>query len=415
MGRKLPWGSSNGTISTAARPVKRQKVKVEPVIKPEADESDRFLNTPQKPKRRNGRTPSTSPPPVPPDIVFMREGVDGDDVYMMVEDEFQTVAQSFTAHLHMAEYRRLKQEARERQRDRPVVPAKASFEVKYKHAQKELEERQKTTLKAMTGGEDEEQVEEEIVEPWAGTSLAGLMRWDGSQRTSLKGLDKLNSGSRASQGLGPNSEKGTQSQGTQRVIEQDVGVSKQTERAGSSLQVEDTRVRVKKERNNTTASRDSQHKNMPKQEHRLPRLATATESRESTNGQDARKQSKQLEEVTRKTNTDSSRSSLSTQKTSRARFRTETTPRSFLDDLNDFDDAKFTRSQYDKPEDYDIPEPKPQARSPVKPRVKSEITMTTTEARSTKLRVKTEINKTETKAKKKDRKSRYDEIPVFLY
>jgi hypothetical protein len=38
----------------------------------------------------------------------MEEGLDGDDAYIMVEDEFQAVAKGFTQHLHHAEYVRLK-------------------------------------------------------------------------------------------------------------------------------------------------------------------------------------------------------------------------------------------------------------------------------------------------------------------
>jgi hypothetical protein len=42
----------------------------------------------------------------------MQEGYDADDIFMIVEDEFQTVAQSFTHHLHHAEYVRMKKKAR---------------------------------------------------------------------------------------------------------------------------------------------------------------------------------------------------------------------------------------------------------------------------------------------------------------
>ena len=56
--------------------------------------------------------PLTSPTSIttaPP----MMSGYDRDDIYMMVEDEFQSVAQDFTRHLHRAEYRRLRQRAKE--------------------------------------------------------------------------------------------------------------------------------------------------------------------------------------------------------------------------------------------------------------------------------------------------------------
>ncbi|KXL46458.1 hypothetical protein M433DRAFT_215660 [Acidomyces richmondensis BFW] len=63
------------------------------------------------------RTPSSSPPPAPahpPDIEFMRPGFAADDVWMMVEDEFLSTAQTFTRHIHEAEYARLKKVARAR-------------------------------------------------------------------------------------------------------------------------------------------------------------------------------------------------------------------------------------------------------------------------------------------------------------
>jgi len=39
---------------------------------------------------------------------FMKEGLAGDDIWVMVEDEFLATAKAFTAHLHHAEYQRLK-------------------------------------------------------------------------------------------------------------------------------------------------------------------------------------------------------------------------------------------------------------------------------------------------------------------
>lgn len=44
----------------------------------------------------------------------MRPGLSADDIYIMVEDEFHAVAQTFTKHLHHAEYIRLRNAAKER-------------------------------------------------------------------------------------------------------------------------------------------------------------------------------------------------------------------------------------------------------------------------------------------------------------
>lgn len=72
---------------------------------------------PPKKKRRLDRTPSTSPPaapPPPPEVEYMREGYHVDDMWRMVEDEFYSTAQSFTQHIHRAEYVRLKKLAKSR-------------------------------------------------------------------------------------------------------------------------------------------------------------------------------------------------------------------------------------------------------------------------------------------------------------
>ncbi len=42
----------------------------------------------------------------------MLDGIENDDGYRMVEDEFLSVAGEFTRHLHAAEYQRLKQLAK---------------------------------------------------------------------------------------------------------------------------------------------------------------------------------------------------------------------------------------------------------------------------------------------------------------
>lgn len=52
----------------------------------------------------------------------MVEGFDNDDGWRMVEDEFYSVASRFTAHLHAAQYRRLKDEAKKRN---PTIQALA--------------------------------------------------------------------------------------------------------------------------------------------------------------------------------------------------------------------------------------------------------------------------------------------------
>lgn len=424
MGRKLPWVSSNGSIPTTTRPAKRQKVKAEPAIKPDPNESDSFLNTPHRPKRiRNGRNPSTSPPPELPSIMFMHEGVNGDDAYMMVEDEFQTVAQGFTAHLHMAEYQRLKQEAKMRQNERPiVVPKNASFEVKYKHARKDLELNQESLLKDLTGVV-EEQAEEEIVEPWAGTSLAGLMKWDGSQKTSLRGLDKLSSGSRAAQGLGPNSEKGTQSQGTRRPIETDSNLSKGTEQEQSMKDVKREKTpsarRQQIEHKEGVEKKPKQIVSTAKEEDKFP----VKPGRQRASLGDHEKTAKRSVSTSHGTNNVTTNSKAAalvpSQKGTRTRFRADKKPLSFLDDLDDFDETQLARSQADG--SALEAEKKSHSRSSMVSLIKSENASSGSnlDRKVTEPRIRSDLrsigNATTEVKPKRDRKARYDEIPVFLY
>ncbi len=137
----------------------------------------------------------------------MHEGYDVDDVYMMVEDEFQTVAQSFTHGLHHAEYMRMKKKAR--QAPRPALPQTVigmRTELKRKYEANGLHARQKRAVKSMVNGasrltpDDEEEINER--DPWQGTSLAGLMSMDGSQKkTALVGLENIASSTRAAKGF----------------------------------------------------------------------------------------------------------------------------------------------------------------------------------------------------------------------
>ncbi|KUI61600.1 hypothetical protein VP1G_08755 [Cytospora mali] len=127
------------------------------------------------------RSPSSSPPPEPIPESFMIDGFDNDDQWRMVEDEFYAVAGHFTAHLHAAEYRRLREEARSQNADsirtisRPVTAPPTSH-VKRRQAALALATAQRQGVKAAMSrinGEDTEDEDDEI--PWKGTHLAGLM------------------------------------------------------------------------------------------------------------------------------------------------------------------------------------------------------------------------------------------------
>src|SRR3954447_8787885 len=138
----------------------------------------------------------------------MHEGYDADDIFMIVEDEFQSVAQSFTHHLHHAEYVRMKKKARTASPPTPAIPLNGiRAETRNKLEAKNLSSRQNKAVKDMIGvtgvASPEEGEEEKANDPWQGTSLAGLMSKDGAHtRTALVGLEQIPSSTRAARGFG---------------------------------------------------------------------------------------------------------------------------------------------------------------------------------------------------------------------
>jgi hypothetical protein len=132
----------------------------------------------------------------------MRNGYDKDDIYIMVEDEFQTVAQSYTAHLHHAEYRRLMREARTApSKNLPEPTSPMSNEAKRRLQSAALQRRQSDVLHQVTGKASTVQDEEDkISDLWSGTSLAPLMVQSSQQKTSLVGLERISSTTRAGSG-----------------------------------------------------------------------------------------------------------------------------------------------------------------------------------------------------------------------
>ncbi|PFH62374.1 hypothetical protein XA68_13968 [Ophiocordyceps unilateralis] len=118
MTRRLPWKANeeDGEIpSDASSRTKPQRPRLSPRRSEALDGGRRHVV----------RSPSTSPPPEPPQQnQFMRSADYG---YRMVEDELLRTAQLFTVHLHRAEYERLKAQAKAqhaatiREIERPVV------------------------------------------------------------------------------------------------------------------------------------------------------------------------------------------------------------------------------------------------------------------------------------------------------
>ena len=126
----------------------------------------------------------------------------------MVEDEFYAVAQSYTQHLHYAEYDRRKKEAKAQnaatlgELDRPTDGRTAMpKEVQRRKDAKSLATFQKRALEPVGQEDDGNGEETEDDNMWAGTHLHGLMTSPRKSR-SLVGARKLKSSTRAAAGFG---------------------------------------------------------------------------------------------------------------------------------------------------------------------------------------------------------------------
>lgn len=134
----------------------------------------------------------------------MHEGYEHDDIYRMVEDEFHSVAQTFTQNLHHAEYQRLKKKAKNVAPPTFKPTEGMRVETRKKMEARALRARQKDTLGSIMNGVDLSADEEgRQDDPWLGTTLAGLMTDASNQkRTALVGLEKIPSSTRAAKGFG---------------------------------------------------------------------------------------------------------------------------------------------------------------------------------------------------------------------
>ncbi|KAF9889566.1 hypothetical protein FE257_007276 [Aspergillus nanangensis] len=213
MPRTLPWlinSANNGSSSNNSTPKRRTP-------KPTASR-DKDEETPRARKRdffRSSPTPPSSPIHRCPSEEYLIPGIDKDDVYMMVEDEFYAVAQTFTQHLHYAEYVKGKREAKLqnaaaiRNIARPTDgTTPTSAETKRKDTAAVLSERQSSGLEQMQGTisrpsvdseEENDDDEEEDEDSFAGTSLQGLMI--SPRKRSLIGMQGVKSTTRAAAGF----------------------------------------------------------------------------------------------------------------------------------------------------------------------------------------------------------------------
>lgn len=150
-----------------------------------------------------GRSLSSSPPPEPIPESYMIDGFENDDQWRMVEDEFYAVAGHFTAHLHAAQYRRLREEAKNQNPNtiptisRPVTGPPTSH-VKRRQAALALAAAQRRgvkTARSRINGDDTEDEDDEV--PWKGTHLAGLMNSPRKKVQPLANMPFTVTGSRA--------------------------------------------------------------------------------------------------------------------------------------------------------------------------------------------------------------------------
>ncbi|KAI0380399.1 hypothetical protein F5Y04DRAFT_97604 [Hypomontagnella monticulosa] len=222
MPRKLPWkrqddGSSTPIRKSAASTPVRQNVK--------RDESDgdgdgvqrlpasaisvkRVKRSASPPPKRLPRPGSTSPPPEPLSESYMVEGLEHDDMFRMVEDEFLATAQLFTAHLHAAEYHRLKAASKSENAStikdisRPVVGPMTDI-VQHKQNRKSLIKKQRAaTRKAMAANKGQSDDETESDDSQQSISLYGLMKSPRKQAARLDNLTKAVTTTRAAAGFG---------------------------------------------------------------------------------------------------------------------------------------------------------------------------------------------------------------------
>ncbi|TVY48842.1 hypothetical protein LOCC1_G000985 [Lachnellula occidentalis] len=225
MPRKLPWATSSSTTPVTKRPAtaarstpKRQKVEAST---PQSDLDD------APPSSRKGKSsvdvitsshveahaPSSSPPPEPPTERYMDEGIEKDDKFRMVEDEFLTAAQQFTVHLHTAEYKRQQKSVKAQKADeiksisRPVtgkMPDQTKRKVESVNRSKTQRNAIENILNQKPGDpKDSDDSDDAIDLPYIGTTLHGLMDSPRKKAASLRNIGsiKTNTTTRAAAGF----------------------------------------------------------------------------------------------------------------------------------------------------------------------------------------------------------------------
>ncbi|KAI2472447.1 hypothetical protein F4781DRAFT_361896 [Annulohypoxylon bovei var. microspora] len=222
MARKLPWKRAEGGLASTPKsatptPVRHQKVK-----RDDFDGDDKESGASPAPNKRIKKSPSgstapskvpragsTSPPLEPLPESYMVEGLEHDDLYRMVEDEFLSTAQLFTAHLHAAEYHRLKAASKSQNADtirnisRPVVGRMTDLVKKKQERKTRLGKQREAARKAAANkGQDDGLAESKSKgDAWQSASLYGLMESPRKKAIRLDNLTKVATTTRAAAGF----------------------------------------------------------------------------------------------------------------------------------------------------------------------------------------------------------------------
>ncbi|EPS32725.1 hypothetical protein PDE_07685 [Penicillium oxalicum 114-2] len=207
MPRTLPWLVHHGNArqapqdSTPRKRVKRERT---------PDDDTTPTRPPKTPEKRDffrsSQTPPSSPARQCPPQVFLIEGLNHDDAWVMVEDEFYAVAQSYTQHLHYAEYIRRKKEAKTRSKDaidgiqRPTDGRTAlPQDIKRRKEAEALDVRQQAGLAQIEPSVQGRDDSDDDDDRFAGTHLHSLMASPRKSR-SLVDAQGLKSATRAAAG-----------------------------------------------------------------------------------------------------------------------------------------------------------------------------------------------------------------------
>jgi len=140
----------------------------------------------------------------------MDEGVEHDDKYRMVEDEFLTTAQRFTVHLHTAEYKRQEKLVKSRKAEainsisRPVtgrMPNETRRKVESINRAKTQRNALQTMISKAGKPKDSDDSDDAVDLPYFGTTLHGLMDSPRRKTAYLGKLGTIKSTTRAAAGF----------------------------------------------------------------------------------------------------------------------------------------------------------------------------------------------------------------------